>query len=102
MNCKPGDIAICIGDGKFLGWMFEVLYAAPAHDFLLPDGYLHYGSSADCWVLRSLCGPIQAPRESGVPRQTMYGVGKDSALKPLRDNDKEDETLTWAPRKETA
>lgn len=98
MNCKPGDIAVVIKDGKFLGRMFEVLCAAPTDgDFLLPDERIHLPCPAGYWVLKSLGTPVEAEMSVGT-RKTMYGCGSDHWLRPIRgaeecDSVKQAETI---------
>lgn len=84
MNCKPGDIAIVIGGGIYAGRLFDVLYAAPATEFKLPDGKTHEGCPPGYWVLKSLGSPVPAPLAWGGSRDTMYGCGPDAGLRPIR------------------
>ena len=90
MNCKPGDIAIAVksANPRFLGKLFEVLYATPSGSFILPDGMRHSPARnpAASWVVRSLCGPLPAPCSSGPDRMAFYGSAPDSCLRPLRDD----------------
>lgn len=84
MNCKPGDIAIVVGDSVFAGRLFEVLYAAPPRRFYLPDGQMHEACRPGEWVLRSFGGLVDAQCEGGLTRKAMYGCGRDSKPRPLR------------------
>lgn len=84
MNCKPGDIVIAIGGSCFAGRLFEVLHAAPGHEFHLPDGKLHEGCRPGHWVLRSLGGFLDVPLKFGGARKSMYGTGLDAKLRPIR------------------
>jgi hypothetical protein len=75
MNCKPGDLAVIVRtervDGKkYIGRIVRCLH--PILDF--------------GWIV-----------EPNVPG--FIGV-HDRCLKPIRDNDGDDETLTWAPRRQ--
>jgi hypothetical protein len=107
LNCKPGDLAVCIRDviqpwpESPLGRLCDVLYAAPVGSFTLPDGYRSQGAGhKPYWVVKwqnTLLYPTM-----GEPRRTQYGLCPDSVLRPIRDNDGEDETLQWVPRKVTA
>ena len=92
MNCKPGDLATIVRGKRSIGRLVEVLYAAPQIDFYLPDGYPHAGSSPGDWVIRSLGAPFSAPTEErAFLRVSMYVVGHDSGLRPLRgDSEKFD------------
>lgn len=87
MNCRPGDIAIVISRDRYAGTLVEVLYAAPAVHFFLPDGqYAMPGKPGD-WVLRLISGAVPANIYCGErrwTRQAWYGVGADRALRPLR------------------
>lgn len=88
MNCKQGDIAIIqASDPKYNGRIVEVLYAPPRKYFTLPDGYpCIHDASEPCWVLKFIGGRTPAPLSNGGTRQTLYGVGADRALRPLRDD----------------
>lgn len=83
MNCKPGDLAVIVqADNKAnLGKMVVVREFVPDAEFI-------DGPCADAWTFD---GPV------------MFGVSgarvkriQDYKLRPLRDSDGEDETLTWA------
>lgn len=86
MNCKPGDLAVIVGNSKLAGRLVEVLFAAPAHVFRLPDGHIHDGCAPNCWCIRSLGSPFEAPKSDGITflRRAMFGVGGDNMLRPLR------------------
>ena len=87
MNCKPGDLAIIIGHSKHAGRLVEVLFAAPIHDFLLPDGDWHLACPSGYWCLRSLGTPfdlvIRMPWGT-TTSSGMYVAGADAWLRPLR------------------
>lgn len=72
MNCKEGDLAIVVYsalDGD-VGKVCKILW-----------GFTHDGQQAWC--------VDPAPRE---------GFGRyDAHMRPIRDNDGEDESLQWAP-----
>lgn len=108
MNCKPGDIAIIVRS-KFvpdlLGRIVEVLNAAPsAGSFRLPNGQLHQQliDRRFRWVCK-FQNPIFAPSDTG-PIETVYAPVPDECLRPIRDNDGEDEMIRIAelPHKEIA
>lgn len=87
MNCKPGDIAVVIGDGPHAGALVEVLCAAPLHDFFKPNGALNEGMPPGCWVLKTLGAPFEIEAVSmGLTfhAQTMFPCMPDSSLRPLR------------------
>lgn len=92
MNCKPGDIAHVIVPGSWLGALVSVLHAAPAADFRLPDGHMHDGCGPGLWVIESLGRDFDAPTSNG-GRKARFGVCADSCLRPIRDQDGEDEIL---------
>lgn len=98
MNCKPGDLAVVIHAGEFMGRIVSVMYAAPTSvDFNLPDGYPHKPCSIGDWIV-DMGSPVSAKvSQSGNKRLAKFAVIQDRFLKPLRDNDGEDETLQWAP-----
>jgi hypothetical protein len=90
VNCQPGDLAVVIADGPYLGWLVEVLRAAPAHRFQLPDGHWHRACEPGDWVLKLLGSKAHAKVADveGGPvtrtRLTEFGVGADRHLRPLR------------------
>lgn len=74
MNCKPGDLAVVVGafnNTKFIGCIVRCKKSF----FNVKRG--EYGWQVD----RNLGGYV--------------GIA-DKHLKPIRDNDGEDESLTWA------
>jgi len=87
MRCKVGDLAIYVGKGspkdagaivlcvKFLGVKLTYL-----------------GDSAPMWEVEP---PL---KYSNVTKHWIA----DRSLRPIRDNPGQDETLQWAPHKETA
>jgi hypothetical protein len=84
VNCKPGDLAIvvrCAVDKAVIGQIVKTKQ-------------LLLNWREPVWVLEE---PLRS-KATGFDNRKIA----DSCLRPIRDNDKEDETLTWAPRKETA
>ena len=88
MNCKPGDLVIVVGEPDDPNWsglilrtvrLCEVVEDSAPHWICEPDRYIH-----------PVTGRLVAWR--------------DSMLRPIRDSDREDETLTWAgkPQEVTA
>lgn len=91
MNCKPGDFAISIGEQKRL---VEVLYAAPYHDFVLPNGQHQIADySEPSWVVKLLDGNMLCKFRRGDYKTRMrpvtMGVAPDSKLRPISDPDAE-------------
>lgn len=106
INCKPGDLAVIIASDPYAnpdsgGVLCDVLHHPPAEDFDLPDGFpVHANQDLNRrWVIR-LHRPITVRWNFGATRSSMYAVCPDNMLRPIRDNDGEDETLTWAPKHE--
>lgn len=89
LNCKPGDLAVIFKGMRNVGRLVECLALTEA-----PSESSYLGSLG--WAVRTLDGePI---------RWTFSYFGEfapDDHLKPIRDNDGEDETLQWleVPRK---
>lgn len=102
MNCKPGDLAIIIGDDPknpgLVGMIVEVLYPPPAGPFDLPNGTGHKAvNRPGCWVIRfTRPVPVRWSPKKRVPNE--YAVCPDSKLKPL-PGAKEPDALP-APSKE--
>ena len=101
MNCKQGDIAVIVKSPfapQLVGRVVEVLYAAPVGaDFRLPNGRMHDALTPRLgfrWVCE-FHNPIAAPSTFG-PIETIYAPVPDDFLRPIRDNDGEDEMLRTA------
>lgn len=90
MNCKPGDLAVTVfapdntphkhASGN-IGRIVEVLRYVGVHHFPAPD----------VWLCRSRTPLIDA---RGTPWEGEVLI-RDANLRPIRDNNGEDETLTW-------
>lgn len=87
MNCKQGDLAVIVSsisghEGKIVRCVKFVMFN------------LRNRGLTDCWITEPML-----PNREGAKVPCM-----DSQLRPIRDNDGEDETLQWAPvpTKETA
>lgn len=81
MNCKPGDLAYIVGSRNVPEMNGVVVHVVRA-------------ISRGVW----LCAGYEIERNAaswGLPPH-IY----DSYLRPIRDNDGEDETLTWAGKPE--
>lgn len=85
LNCWPGCLAY-ITHPSMYGVIVEVLYAAPAGSFRLPDGFaaFHPGEKPG-WVVR-FAKPIQAPVEhkgQRLKRTAHYASVDDKWLRPI-------------------
>lgn len=95
MRCKPGDLAIVVNDIEMPcnnGALVRVLKKADPEDYDCPE------INWECQALSTIrydCGETALPRQDGVGY-------RDLELRPLRPSTRQDETLTWAPRHETA
>ena len=95
MRCKPGDLAIVVNDIEMPcnnGALVRVLKKAD------PDDYDCLEINWECEALSTIlhdCGAVALPGQDGVGY-------RDRELRPLRPSTRQDETLTWAPRYETA
>lgn len=96
MNCKPGDLAVLV-DSDFeenIGGLVLVICVADPQKFVPspdPVNELEW----ECELLTQQMGWDDAENYSWSKpgdRQAIY----DRYLRPIRDNDGEDETLTWA------
>lgn len=94
MNCRPGDIAVIVGGIEAnVGRMVRVIKACDA---------LHWAMCHADWEVELLqttttSGPL-GEQDSG---PGMVCVCVDRILRPIRDGEGDDETLTWAPKGET-
>ena len=90
MNCKPGDLAVVVrrrySDANVGKLVRTVRLVA---DILDADG--------PCWEVESLSGVLS---HRDLKFCGLTGWFEDSRLRPIRDSDGEDETLTWAGRPE--
>lgn len=80
MNCKPNELAIIVYAEKIIQHTIGKIVE-------LGDHTIHHPSNGQpCWVLK---------------KPFLDGNGEciaiaDTSLRPIRDNDGEDESLTWA------
>lgn len=86
MNCKQGDLAIFVksaagNEGKIV----QCVEYAGKRALHFPDGKIE---EVDCWIVE--------PRPPGWRGRTHDAFTPDDFLRPIRDNDGQDETLTWA------
>jgi hypothetical protein len=93
MNCKPGDLAVVVppyADRSLLGCFVSVVRIAPPKPFHSRGGVLYDPGmpGGPGWIVDAT-GP------------NFPAAVADSCLRPIRDNDGEDETLTWAGKPET-
>src|SRR5690349_7505451 len=112
MNCRPGDLAIVIKAAttpEMIGYIVEVIRPAVDGESLSPG--FRVRASRPGWVCKPCGGSIPvrsvAGPHKGELRHVPLRAVADSNLRPIRDNDKEDETLSWAGKpqsipKETA
>lgn len=99
LNCKPGDLAIVVGGQKSTGRIVQVIrqYETGA-DVMARDGStVRLTKGGSKWEIEgyvfyeSTCGVLfEAP------------VAFDNELRPIRPDDSDDETLTWAGKPEKA
>jgi hypothetical protein len=78
MNCKPGDLAVCIS-AKAAPHLIGKIVKCLSIDF---------GFANPHW---------NTEPEFRDPSDGKIWVFKDSCLRPIRDQDGTDETLLWAP-----
>lgn len=74
MNCKPNDLAVCVN----------------SHEYPELIGRIYR-------VVKPLDGGWLTDPPQFVPGYVLPAVFHDSTLRPLRDSDGQDETLTWQP-----
>lgn len=91
MNCKPGDLAFIVRAPhprlrNILGAVVKVT-----------DNSITKYVDGPAWLCDGVpC--VQAPPDHGLPGEQNGRLAyvPDAWLRPIRDNDGEDETLTWA------
>lgn len=95
MNCKPGDLAVMVrSKANNEGRIVEIVSPLGHEPFF--DGARWGIGAGFCWLVRSASGPVRSVRRG----LHLEFPCPDAWLRPIRDNDGEDESLTWAPRKE--
>lgn len=83
MSCKPGDIALVVKAGLYLGWLVEVLYQAPNCRHTLPNGQIHAPCPPSEWVVRSLGPAFTAQLNNGRTIKNYYVSFADQWLRPI-------------------
>ena len=89
MNCKPGDLALIVrskagNEGRLVECLELVGVVYDRFGMLACNGLV-------CWRVRALDGrPIKW--DGGYVGEFVA----DARMRPIRDNDGEDETLSWA------
>ena len=105
MNCKPGDLAVVVRSNfGNCGKLVRVIGPSPLNGKPLgtkaeiAGGKFQVKSypSAFSWVIEALGQPLV--KESGKSYQIC--PAGDHHLRPIRDQDGQDETLTWAGKPE--
>lgn len=96
LNCKPGDLAICIGGDKNLGRVVSVVRALRfGEEFRSRCGLVfHHDIAEACWVTE---GWFSWEFDGATVELEM---SYDRMLRPLRAGDGDDETLTWPSKPE--
>jgi hypothetical protein len=101
LRCKPGDLAVVVGPGVqtpgLLNRFVIVEELAPDADFIL-DGLYYARDGVVSWVVRAASSEGTLPVLSGPGEVTSRKRRPiaDSILRPIRPNDGEDESLSWA------
>ena len=92
LRCKPGDIAVIIGGGfiENIGRMVRVL--GPCHPL---DSTLR-GADWDVELLQTTKVDTMFSETEAPPG--CVAACADCILRPIRDGEGEDETLTWADK----
>ncbi len=100
MNCKPGDLAMVIRGiwtPELAGRFVTVVRLAVPGEVI--DAVV-YSQSGPGWVVESSAGGLPVRIRSGPDAGKLLfkrqRVIRDELLRPIRDNDGEDETLAWA------
>jgi hypothetical protein len=93
MNCKPGDIAIVISSGEWTGINKRILTELLGIPVRVTESYIR--DSKTLWRMES-----DIDLYIGERKHTVVGIA-DQVLKPLRDNDGEDEIIALVGKPET-
>lgn len=92
LNCKIGDLAIIVVDeeGSDLGKIVRVVE--------LGDDWSYFGDTRHHWACDTLGQKLatSTPLDEFSDGVELIDI-PDAYLRPLRDEEGEDETLTWAP-----
>ncbi len=99
MNCKAGDLAVCVRESKYghiIGKIVECLYIAPGFRHYLPDGFLSEAGGGNSWVVK-VPNPMEVKLNSMQSRMTNFVVIPDPYLKPIRPGDLDESIDEAAP-----
>lgn len=107
MNCKPGDLAVIVKSDNIMniGKLVRVILPSPGNHLPIGSHYfvkgIDFRRSGDwfCWIVESCSSPLIA-----TPSGELHIVRpfSDRCLRPIRDQDGEDEMIRIAgkPNKE--
>lgn len=98
MNCKKGDLAVVVRSDdspEHVGLIVRVVSGPEHFDFGV-------GYPKLLWRIESSTPMRVRDPRFGREWSARTALHPDAWLRPIRDNDGEDETLTWAPRRRTA
>jgi hypothetical protein len=93
MNCKPGELAVVVRGSIGLGAVIRCIRLLGTFAPFEPIKVA--GRGWHCSVSGGQVWEVEHP---------LFATASDSCLRPIRDNDGDDETLAWAgkPEKVTA
>ncbi len=102
MNCKPGDLAVVVSAGatpEMIGAIVLVKRATVPGE---PNeaGTAVFRANGPAWIVEAISGRIPTRYNDGSLEFSTWRSVLDRCLRPIRDNDGEDETLTWAGKPE--
>lgn len=87
MNCKQGDLAVIVHSNAGNEGKFVTCVRLASDEEVARAGY-SVRSGEPCWILDA---------ELKLTNNSKEKIGIDKWMRPIRDNDGEDETLQWAP-----
>ncbi len=105
MNCRPGDLAIVVRSSRApvrLGTIVRVLRPALSGEAFVSTcgGIARFVDERPSWVVESARPQPWWTDLSGRTRLFKQRVFWDANLRPIRPNEGDDETLSWAGKPE--
>jgi len=107
LRCKPGDLAVVVGPGVETPGLLGRFVVVERQDHpgmeFMPGKVASAIDDRTAWICRSATDGelLPAMRDDGEVHQLPHRPIADSILRPIRPNDGEDESLSWArPRVE--
>lgn len=107
LRCRPGDLAVVVSAGQ-TPWMlnrFVIVERLAVYGERVDGGLIFRHAGSPCWIVRSAVKGMLLRNVSWPSGKTIVVESRpflDSALRPIRPDAGDDETLAWARPPEPA